>query len=86
MIAHYALYTQVPAPDSYRGKYRDDEYTMEELTDLYVQEVQHVVDDLRGQGRAPAALILESMQSCGGQIIYPLGYLKGIKRSVWLYS
>ncbi|KAF6038553.1 ETNPPL [Bugula neritina] len=70
----------VPAPDSYRGKYRDDEYTMEELTDLYVQEVQHVVDDLRGQGRAPAALILESMQSCGGQIIYPLGYLKGIKR------
>ena len=72
----------MPAADTYRGKYRDDKYNEGELTDLYVQEIQDVIDSLKEKERAPAAIIMESMQSCGGQVIYPPDYLKKVKRSV----
>lgn len=71
---------QVPTPDVYRGKYRDDEYDHDELTKLYVSEVESIIEDLAKQGRAPAAFIAESMQSCGGQIIYPPKYLKRVQQ------
>ena len=74
------FFTQVPAPDAYRGKYRDNEYSIEELTDLYVKEVEDVIESLRAQGRSPAAFIAESMQSCGGQVIYPPQYLSRVKK------
>lgn len=50
------------------------------MTDLYVGEVEHIIKDLAEQGRAPAAFIAESMQSCGGQIIYPPKYLKQVSK------
>ncbi|XP_067943813.1 ethanolamine-phosphate phospho-lyase-like isoform X2 [Watersipora subatra] len=71
----------VPAADTYRGEYRDDKYPPEQLTDLYVQKVKDVIDSLQNQGKAPpAAFIAESMQSCGGQVIYPDDYLPKVKR------
>ena len=76
----FLFFTQVPAPDTYRGKYRDNEYSLTELTDLYVKEVKDVIESLRTQGRSPAAFIAESMQSCGGQVIYPPQYLSRVKK------
>lgn len=72
----------MPAADTYRGKYRDNEFDADQLTDLYVKEVEDVIDSLKEKGRAPAAFIAESMQSCGGQVIYPSDYLKRVKRLV----
>ncbi|CAF0739556.1 unnamed protein product [Didymodactylos carnosus] len=66
-----------PCPDQYRGKYRNDEYTDEEkLCDLYVKDLMNVVEDAEGRGRKIAIFLIEPFQSCGGQIIYPKGYLK----------
>lgn len=76
------IYVQVPAADTYRGKYRDNKYGADKLTDLYVKEIEDVIELLKDEGRAPAAIIMESMQSCGGQVIYPSDYLRKVKRSV----
>lgn len=72
------LFMQVSTPDIYRGKYRDmdHEFNEEKLCDLYVGEVRQAVENAEKQGRHIAIFLIESLQSCGGQIIYPKGYLK----------
>uniref|UniRef100_A0A1I8FD23 Aminotran_5 domain-containing protein n=1 Tax=Macrostomum lignano TaxID=282301 RepID=A0A1I8FD23_9PLAT len=69
---------QVPTPDRYRGKYRDDQMSMSELTDAYVGEVQSACDSVAAAGRGVSFFISESMQSCGGQVIFPPGYLRRV--------
>jgi ethanolamine-phosphate phospho-lyase len=68
----------LPIPDIYRGKFRDIDYNNDEekLCQLYVNEVRQVVEEAESRGRRIAIFLIESFQSCGGQIIYPKGYLK----------
>lgn len=72
------FFAQVPTPDVYRGKYRDVDYNYDEdkVCDLYVDEVRQAVERAEARGRRIAIFLIESLQSCGGQIIYPKGYLK----------
>ncbi len=67
-----------PVPDRYRGKYRSSEHSEEELCDLYAQEIVDIVERAERNGRKIALFLAESLQSCGGQIVYPAGYLKKV--------
>ncbi|CAF3926327.1 unnamed protein product [Rotaria sordida] len=68
----------VPTPDVYRGKFRDIDYNNDEvkLCQLYFDEVRRIVEEAESRGRRIAIFFLETLQSCGGQIIYPKGYLR----------
>ncbi|CAF1565753.1 unnamed protein product, partial [Rotaria sp. Silwood1] len=68
----------IPTADVYRGKYRDIDYNNDEakLCQLYVDEIRRIVEEAESRGRRIAIFFLETLQSCGGQIIYPKGYLK----------
>uniref|UniRef100_A0A0A9W483 Alanine--glyoxylate aminotransferase 2-like 1 n=1 Tax=Lygus hesperus TaxID=30085 RepID=A0A0A9W483_LYGHE len=67
-------------PDSYRGKYRGE--NSEEIGELYAREVEELVKDAEAKGRKIGAFIAESAPSCGGQIIFPPGYLKKVYKCV----
>ncbi|MET9242454.1 aminotransferase class III-fold pyridoxal phosphate-dependent enzyme [Nonomuraea sp. NPDC003709] len=61
-------------PDPYRGRLRagrDDD-----LGRRYAASVAERIAALAARGRRPAAYFAESLQSCGGQIVYPDGYLR----------
>ncbi|WP_188190464.1 aminotransferase class III-fold pyridoxal phosphate-dependent enzyme [Nonomuraea sp. SYSU D8015] len=61
-------------PDPYRGRLRagrDDD-----LGSRYATSVEEQISALAARGRRPAAYFAESLQSCGGQIVYPDGYLR----------
>ena len=62
-----------PLPDAFRGKYTGDT-----TADLYADEVQLLIENLAGKSRKLAALILEPIISCGGQIPLPKGFLKKV--------
>ncbi|CAF3625412.1 unnamed protein product [Rotaria socialis] len=68
----------IPTPDVYRGKFRDIDYNYDEakLCQLYVDEIRRTVEEAEARGRRIAIFFIETLQSCGGQIIYPKGYLK----------
>lgn len=57
-------------------KYRSSEYTEEQLSDLYFQEVVRLVENAEKVGRKICLFYAESLQSCGGQIVYPKNYLR----------
>ena len=69
---------QVSTPDIYRGKYRDIDfdYDHDKLCQLYVDDVRRTVEEAESRGRRFAIFLVETLQSCGGQIIYPPGYLQ----------
>nr|XP_054773796.1 5-phosphohydroxy-L-lysine phospho-lyase-like [Lytechinus pictus] len=67
-----------PVPDTYRGKYRD----VTDAGEKYANEVKKVISRAQANGRKIGGFILESMQSCGGQIIYPPGYMREAFRHV----
>lgn len=67
-----------PCPDPYRGTYRDSDHSGPELARLYAGSVQDLIQNAEAKGRTVAAYIAESLQSCGGQIVYPQGYLKQV--------
>ncbi|RUS70201.1 hypothetical protein EGW08_022036 [Elysia chlorotica] len=69
-------------PDSYRGKYRDTDHSKDQLADLFVSSVDGIIDEIHAADKHLSCFIAESMQSCGGQIIYPDGYLSKVFRSV----
>ncbi|ESO87161.1 hypothetical protein LOTGIDRAFT_210543 [Lottia gigantea] len=72
----------VACPDIYRGKYRDDEHPKEDLAKLYADDVKELIDVIHNHGDTVSGFIAESMQSCGGQIIYPDGYLQKVFKHV----
>lgn len=65
-------YTQLfPLPDSFRGIHQG-----ENTGEAYARELEKTIANLKTLGRSPAALILEPIISCGGQIELPSGFLK----------
>ena len=60
-----------PLPDTFRGKYRG-----ENASKNYVEEVQKCIDNTHKKNRNIAALIVEPIISCGGQIELPKDFLK----------
>lgn len=71
-----------PCPDSYRGKYWQTNYPDQDLGELYASDVADIIERMAAKGRRPSAFIAESLQSCGGQIIYPDSYLANVYRQV----
>jgi len=63
-------------PDSYRGKFRNCDHSEDELRGLYLEEVKQLVDSAKKAGRQIAAFFVESVQSCGGQIVYPRHWMR----------
>lgn len=64
-------YTQIfPLADRFRGKYRG-----KSTGNAYAKEVEKTILALKNKGRAPAAIIIEPIISCGGQIELPDGFL-----------
>ncbi|XP_021101094.1 ethanolamine-phosphate phospho-lyase isoform X2 [Heterocephalus glaber] len=68
-----------PAPDTYRGKFREDHA---DPASAYAAEVQGIIEDAHRRGRKIAAFIAESMQSCGGQIIPPADYFRRVAEHI----
>jgi len=66
----------VEIPDTYRGKYRDCDYSEDELRELYLGEVKNVVKAAKNANRKIAAFFVEGVQSCGGQIVYPHHWMR----------
>lgn len=64
--------------DVYRGKYTDKDYTLEELATKYAHEVKLACDEATNHGGGVCIFYAESMQSCGGQIVYPPGYMQQV--------
>ena len=62
-------------PDGYRGRHRasDPEYG-----ELYLRDARALIERLAKDRRPVGALIAESILSCGGQIVLPPDYLKGL--------
>ncbi|CAG9769389.1 unnamed protein product [Ceutorhynchus assimilis] len=67
-----------PCPDSYRGKYRDDEYAAEEIGSLYADDIRELCEDSEKLGNGVSAFIAESLLSCGGQVIPPTNYFSEV--------
>jgi len=64
----------VPMPDPYRGPQRG---AGAEVGRAYAENVGHAIAAIRERGREPAAFIAESLLGCGGQIVFPAGFLAG---------
>jgi len=76
-------YTSVaPVPDVYRGKHWASQHPGEDMGKIYAKDVDDIIANLANKGRKPSAFIAESLQSCGGQIIFPDSYLREVYKSV----
>ncbi len=62
----------VPIPDIYRGLYRAEDPN---AGSKYASHVQQLIEKMYAQGRKPAAMIFESVISCGGQVELPKNFL-----------
>jgi len=78
-----------PCPDVYRGKHRlpenllDDSKALAEAGHTYAEDVRILIEEAAKQGRPKiAAFYLESLQSCGGQVIPPPDYLRNVIKHV----
>ncbi len=60
----------VPAPDTYRGRYRGDEAGA-----LYAAHVHEAIALLRSRGFEPAAFVIDTIASSCGVVAPPPGYL-----------
>jgi len=61
----------IPMPDAFRGIYSG----ASDPTSAYIREVQRILDQLKNKNLAPVGLFAESILSCGGQVVYPTGFL-----------
>lgn len=67
------LHTHViPMPDPFRGIYA---HQTDELSN-YLIEIKSIIQRIQSTGSKPAALFAEAILSCGGQVVYPSGFLK----------
>ncbi len=63
---------KVPKPDPYRGLYQG---YGKESGRAYAAHVREICEHLAAEGRPPALFMCESIQGCGGQVVFPEGYL-----------
>ncbi|XP_070849527.1 ethanolamine-phosphate phospho-lyase [Chaetodon trifascialis] len=68
-----------PSPDVYRGKYRADH---PDPATAYADEVKNIIHRVHEKGGKIAAFTAESLQSCGGQVIPPVGYFQQVAEHV----
>jgi 4-aminobutyrate aminotransferase-like enzyme len=61
----------VKMPDSYRGEYRHSDAGLK-----YAEDVDRAIQEIKDQDKGLCAFICEPLMGCGGQIIFPDGYLK----------
>ncbi|MFL3027161.1 MAG: aminotransferase class III-fold pyridoxal phosphate-dependent enzyme [Candidatus Neomarinimicrobiota bacterium] len=62
----------VPMPDAYRGSWRGSNA---DILEYYVGHVDSILDSLNRGGEQVSAFISESILGCGGQILFPEGFL-----------
>jgi 4-aminobutyrate aminotransferase-like enzyme/Ser/Thr protein kinase RdoA (MazF antagonist) len=62
----------IPIPDLYRGIHRSDD---PDAGKQYANYVQQSIDEMKANGRKPAAFFFESVISCGGQVELPNHFL-----------
>ena len=62
-------------PDSYRAP---ADWPVEEHARRFAASVAEQIEAMRGQGRAPALFLAESIPSVAGQVFLPPGYLKEV--------
>jgi 4-aminobutyrate aminotransferase-like enzyme/Ser/Thr protein kinase RdoA (MazF antagonist) len=70
---------KAPVPDVYRGPYFADD---PHAGWRYAQAVGTIIAKAQAEGRGIAAFMIESILSCGGQIVFPEGYLAECYRLV----
>lgn len=63
---------QIPMPDAYRGRYRENSA---DITEYYIKHVESILDSLKKKDEQISVFISESILGCGGQIILPEGFL-----------
>src|SRR5262245_39836438 len=63
----------IPIPDTYRGMYRSND---PKAGSKYASHVKEAIVAIQAENRNPAALIFESVISCGGQVELPANFLK----------
>ncbi|TFH08542.1 MAG: aminotransferase class III-fold pyridoxal phosphate-dependent enzyme [Candidatus Thorarchaeota archaeon] len=63
----------VNMPDPYRGKHK---HADSDAGKKYAEDVGRAIQDIEHSNRGVCAFICESLMGCGGQIIFPDGYLK----------
>lgn len=63
----------VPAPDTYRGPYRDDD-----ASEKYAAHVHEAIDLLQRRGIKPAAFVIDTIISSSGVVSPPPGYLRKV--------
>uniref|UniRef100_W5KVF0 Ethanolamine-phosphate phospho-lyase n=1 Tax=Astyanax mexicanus TaxID=7994 RepID=W5KVF0_ASTMX len=68
-----------PSPDIYRGKYREDH---PDPATAYADDVKDIIEKAHAKGHKIAVFIAESLQSCGGQVIPPVGYFQKVAQHV----
>ena len=68
MLPPYVV--SVPAPDTYRGPYRD-----RDAAERYAGHVRTAIETLTSRGIRPAALVLDTIISSEGVVAVPRGYL-----------
>lgn len=74
------LYVQASCPDSYRGRFNRFNSSPDDIKEKYVSEIEAIAHKVKDEGRGLACYIAESLQSCGGQVIPPEGYLEDVYR------
>jgi 4-aminobutyrate aminotransferase-like enzyme len=66
-------------PDDYQGIFKRGEANVGER---YAAQLDGIIANLHAQGRGLRGFIIESIQSVGGQIVLPEGYLKAVYQKV----
>lgn len=65
-----------------RGEFTKDKYTEDVIGKLYADQVTNMIKDLQSNGRKLCSFVHESMISCGGQVVFPKGYLQSVYKDV----
>ncbi len=66
---------KAPMPDVYRGPLKA---TDPDAGRSYARQIRPIIEGIQAQGRGLSGFIIESLLSCGGQIVLPDGYLNEI--------
>jgi ethanolamine-phosphate phospho-lyase len=79
---------KAPVPDVFRGRHRlgDEELNCEDALlvagQAYANDVRDIIKAAEANGRNVSAFLAEALQSCGGQIIPPEGYMTSVAKYV----